>query len=63
MMSRKAVDSIGIETLNRLNTGTSAGSVINVNFEGNVLSSDFIEEEAIPIIRDAIRRGADLGIS
>ena len=28
-----------------------------VNFEGNILSEDFIIEEALPIIKDAIRRG------
>lgn len=33
---------------------------ININFTGNVMSQDFIEEQAIPMIRDAIRRGATL---
>ena len=62
-MQRSAVDSIGIENLNRMNrTGQSQGGV-SVSFSGNVLSKDFIEEEAIPKIKDAIRRGADIGIS
>ena len=60
IMSRNAVESVGLETMNRINQG--GGGAINVNFTGNVLSSDFIEEEAIPQIRDAIRRGADIGV-
>ena len=48
--------------LNRMNrTGQSGG--VNINFSGNVLSGDFIENEAIPKIKDAVRRGADIGIS
>jgi len=35
---------------------------ININMSGNILSQDFIEEEAIPAIKEAIRRGADIGI-
>ena len=63
VMNRAAVDSIGIENLNRMNrTGRKEGS-INISFNGNVLSRDFIENEAIPKIKDAVRRGADLGIS
>ena len=60
IMSRNAVESVGLEAMNRINQG--GGGAINVNFTGNVLSSDFIEEEAIPQIRDAIRRGADIGV-
>ena len=33
-----------------------------VNFTGNVLSEDFIIDEAIPILKDAISRGEDIGI-
>ena len=61
MMSRSAVQSVGLETMNRINSG-SGGGAVNINFSGNVLSSDFIELEAIPQIRDAIRRGADIGV-
>ena len=61
VMRRSAVESIGQENLNRMNqTGTGA---INVTFTGNVMSQDFIESEAIPAIKKAVRRGADLGIS
>ena len=33
------------------------GGNVNINFTGNILSKDFIEDEAIPMIRDALRRG------
>ena len=38
-------------------------STVNINFTGNVLSQDFIEDEAIPMIKEAIRRGADIGVA
>ena len=60
IMNRDAVDSVGIETMNRMNTG--GGGAINVSFSGNINSDDFIESEAIPKIREAIRRGEDIGI-
>ena len=62
VMSRNAVDAIGVENLNRMNRSGGGGGV-NVTFSGNVLSKDFIEDEAIPQIKEAIRRGADIGIS
>jgi len=61
VVSRRGVDAIGIEALNRINAGQGGGSV-NVTFAGNVLSKDFIEDEAIPQIKEAIRRGADIGV-
>ena len=61
-MRRDAVNTLGVETMNRINQGGGGGSV-NVTFSGNVLSQDFVENEAIPQIRDAIRRGADIGVS
>ena len=61
VISRRGVDAIGIEALNRINAGQGGGSV-NVTFAGNVLSKDFIEDEAIPQIKEAIRRGADIGV-
>ena len=60
-MSRNAVDAIGVENLNRMNQG--GGGAVSVTFTGNVMSQDFIENEAIPQIKDAIRRGADIGVS
>jgi len=54
-------DTVGIETSNRINQGGEQASV-NISFSGNVLSEEFITEEAIPKIKQAIRRGADIGI-
>jgi len=61
VMSRNAVDAVGLEGMNRINQGR--GGSVNVTFTGNVMSQDFIENEAIPQIKEAIRRGADIGIS
>ena len=61
VISRRGVEAAGIETLNRINAGGGSGSV-NISFSGNVMSKDFIEDEAIPQIKEAIRRGADIGI-
>ena len=62
IMSRSAVESVGLETMNRINQGGGTGTV-NISFEGNVLSTDFIEDEAIPQIKEALRRGEDIGVS
>ncbi len=43
--------------------GTSSTGAVNITFQGNVLSDEYIETTAIPQIRDAIRRGADIGIT
>ena len=61
IVRKAAIDALGLEALNRINTGSGGGSV-NISFAGNVLSKDFIEDEAIPQIKEAIRRGADIGI-
>ena len=63
VLSRDAVSSIGVENLNRMNRTGQASGGVTVNFSGNVLSKNFIEQEAIPKIKDAIRRGADIGIN
>jgi len=62
VMSRNAVDAVGVEAMNRINAGGGGGSV-NISFAGNVMSQDFIEDEAIPMIKEAIRRGADIGVA
>tara|TARA_Y100001938_G_scaffold33092_1_gene45418 strand:- start:12441 stop:15545 length:3105 start_codon:yes stop_codon:yes gene_type:complete len=43
--------------------GPQGGGTVNVTFTGNVMSQEFIESEAIPQIKEAIRRGADIGIN
>jgi len=62
VMSRSAVQSVGIENLNRMNEGGSS-SAVTVNVSGNVLSQDFVEGELAENIKEAIRRGTDFGIS
>ena len=61
VMSKKAVDAVGLETMNRINAGGSTGNV-NISFSGNVMSKDFIEDEAVPQIKEALRRGGDIGV-
>ena len=52
---------VNVSPLDGITGGGGGGTTINVS--GNVMSQDFIESEAIPAIRKALRRGADLGIS
>jgi|5B_taG_2_1085324.scaffolds.fasta_scaffold04993_2 hypothetical protein len=61
VMNRNAVDAIGVENLNRMNRG--GGAPVSISFSGNVMSDDFIENEAIPKIKEAVRRGSDIGVS
>ena len=62
IINRNAVQTIGLETLNRINQGQSQRS-INISFQGNVMSKDFLEDEAIPQIKEALRRGGDIGVN
>ena len=68
VVRRQAVNRLGTPALDEMNqtgnlpSGQNNISVV-VNFSGNVLSDEFIEEEAIPKIKDALARGHDLGIS
>ena len=61
VMSRNAVQSIGIENLNRMNQA-GGGGALTVNVSGNVLSQDFVEGELADNIREAVRRGTDFGV-
>tara|TARA_B100001250_G_C19815002_1_gene797839 strand:- start:2141 stop:6181 length:4041 start_codon:yes stop_codon:yes gene_type:complete len=64
IMSRNAVQSAGIETMNKINQGgAGGGSNLTFNISGNVMSSDFVEGELADKIKTAIRRGADFGIN
>ena len=62
IMSRRAVDAVGVETMNRINKTGSAGN-INVNVSGNVMTQDFVEGELAVAIKKAARRGSDFGLS
>ena len=61
VMSRDAVDAIGIENLNRMNQGE--GGSITVNVSGNVMTDDFVENELAEKIATAVRRGTDFGMA
>ena len=56
-------EQVSITPLEGPNVDGPQGGAVNVSFSGNVMSQDFIEDEAIPMIKSAIRRGASLGIS
>lgn len=60
VMSRNAVESIGVNTLEAMNAG---GGAVNINITGNVMSSDFVEGELADKITEAVRKGVDFGIS
>ena len=62
VMSRNAVESIGLETLNQMNQSGGAASNILVNVSGNVMTEDFVEGELAESIKEALRRGVDFGI-
>ena len=62
VMSRNAVESIGLETLNQMNQGGSTGNVV-VNVSGNVMTQDFVEGELAESIKEAVRKGSDFGLS
>ena len=61
VMSRNAVDAVGIETMNRINQTGSAGVTVNVS--GNVMSQDFVEGELAERIKEAVRKGSNFGMS
>ena len=61
VMSRSAVESVGIENLNRMNQG--GGGAINVSIQGNLLTEEYVETELAEKISTAVRRGVDFGIS
>ena len=56
VMSRNAVESVGLETMNRINQTGNAGGV-TVNVSGNVMTQDFVENDLADAIREAARRG------
>ena len=50
---------VDIEPTTNEGAGRGGGTVI---FQGNIMSQDFIEAEAIPMIKEALRKGGDIGI-
>ena len=61
VISRRGVDAAGLEALNRINAGAGGGGV-NISINNPVLSKDVVEDDLIPQIKEAIRRGADIGV-
>ena len=59
VMSRSAVESVGIENMNRINEGGGGGAV-TVNVSGNVMTEEFTEEQVLPALKEALRRGGNL---
>ena len=60
VMSRSAVESVGIENLNRMNQGGGGAITLNISAP---LVDDTVVDSIIPAIREAVRRGEDIGIS
>tara|TARA_R110000824_G_scaffold73222_4_gene186551 strand:- start:9055 stop:11535 length:2481 start_codon:yes stop_codon:yes gene_type:complete len=54
---------VSVTPLSSPNFEGPQGGSVNISFSGNVMSQDFIEDEAIPMIKEAIRRGADIGVA
>ena len=42
---------------------TGGGGSVNITFNSPIMSADHTEEVIIPQIKEAIRRGADIGVS
>ena len=59
ILNRDAVESIGVNNLNRMNQGGGAQIVIN----NPIISSQYVEEELPDLIAEAVRKGADFGLS
>ena len=60
VMSRDAVDSIGVNNLQAMNSGRGGASIVINN---PIISSEFVESELPELISEAVRKGADFGMS
>jgi len=54
---------VSVTPLEGVNAGGGQGSPVNITFNSPVMDSDYTEQTIIPQIKEAIRRGADLGVS
>ena len=61
VMSRSAVEAVGIENMNRINKGGGGG--VNLTFNNPIMTQDFVENDLADAIKEAARKGADFGIS
>jgi len=62
-VGEKGREHVRITPIDRPDSRSLSGGDVHITFSGNVLSDDFIEFDAIPKIKRAIRRGADIGIA
>ena len=60
VMSRDAVEAVGIENLNRMNTGLGGGGGASIIINNPILGKDTIEDEIVPQIKEALRRGGSI---
>ena len=61
MVSRRGVDAVGLEALNRINDG-AGGTGTTVVINNPILSKDIVEDELVPQIKEALRRGGEIGV-
>ena len=57
----KRLDAVGIEGMEAINEGGGIGTTMNIN--NPIISSEFVEEELPELIAEAIRKGANFGMS
>ena len=62
VVSRRGVDATGLEVLNRINAGEGGGGGTSIVINNPILGKDIIEDEVVPQIKEALRRGGDIGI-
>ena len=60
VMSREATEAVGIENLNRMNAGLGGGGGASIVINNPVLGKDTIEDEIVPQIKEALRRGGSI---
>ena len=60
VMNRDAVEAVGIENLNRMNTGLGGGGGASIIINNPILGKDTIEDEIVPQIKEALRRGGSI---
>ena len=57
IMSKKAVESVGLETMNQINQSGNASPTVNVNISGGVVDESYVNNELIPALNKATSMG------
>ena len=60
VVSRAGVEATGIEALNRINAGTGQAGGTSIIINNPILGKDTIEDEIVPQIKEALRRGGSI---